>query len=89
MIVFTISAFSFVDRHFACEIIMRFKTDWISSFISTNLVDVFISLTIETLLDSAIINEQFTNYLRVLVKQIVFDQTIRLLDVVDLDNKWW
>ncbi len=47
----------------------------------------FISLTIEALLDSAIINEQFTDYLRVFVKQIVFDQTIRLLDVVNLNNK--
>jgi hypothetical protein len=47
----------------------------------------FISLTIEALLNFAVINEQFTDYLRVLVKQIVFDQTIRLLDAVNLDNK--
>jgi hypothetical protein len=54
MIVFAVDAFSFIHRHFAREVVVRFEADEASFFISTNLVDVIISLTIETLLDSAI-----------------------------------
>ncbi len=89
MIVFAINTFFFVHRYFARWIIMRFDTDWTSSLMSTDLVDVIISLTIKTLLDSTIANKQFVKYLRVFVQKIVFYQTINLLNVVNLHNQWW
>jgi hypothetical protein len=54
---------------------------------SINLVDVIISLTIKTLLDSAIVNKQLARYLRILVQKIIFYQTINLLNVVNLHNQ--
>jgi hypothetical protein len=89
IIVFTINTFSFIDRYFARWIIMRFDTNWTSSFMSTNLVDVIISLIIKALFDSTIINKQFAKYLRILVQKIVFYQTINLFCVVNLHNQWW
>jgi hypothetical protein len=89
MIVFTISTFSFVDRYSARKIIMRLDTNWASSLMSTNLVDMIISLTIKTLLDSTIANKQLARYLRIFVQKIVFYQTINLLNVVNLHNQWW
>ncbi len=88
MIVFAINTFSFVHRYFARWIIMRLNTNWTSSLMSINLVDVIISLTIKALLDSTIINKQFAKYLRVFVQKIVFYQTINLLNVVNLYNQW-
>ncbi len=88
MIVFTISTFSFVDRYLARWIIMRFDANWTSSLISTDFVDVIISLTIKTLFDSTIINKQLSKYLRVLVQKIIFYQTIDLFCVVNLYNQW-
>jgi hypothetical protein len=89
MIIFTISTFFFIDRYFARWIIMRFDTNWTSSLMSTNLVDMFISLTIKTLLDSTIVNKQRARYLRIFVQKIVSYQTINLLSVVNLHNQWW
>jgi hypothetical protein len=89
MIAFVINTFSFVHRYFARWIIMRLDTNWTSSLISTDLVDVIISLTIKALLDSTIANKQLARYLRVLVQKIVSYQTINLLSVVNLHNQWW
>ncbi len=89
MIALTISTFSFVDRYLARWIIVRFDTNWTSSFISINLVDVIISLTIKSLLNSTIVNKQLARYLRILVQNIFFYQTISLLSVVNLHNQWW
>jgi hypothetical protein len=86
IIVFTINTFSFVDRYSARKIIMRLDTNWASSLISTNLVDVIISLTIKTLLDSTIANKQLVRYLRIFMQKIVFYQTINLFSVVNLHN---
>jgi hypothetical protein len=54
---------------------------------STDLVDVIISLTIKALLDSTIANKQLAKYLRVLVQKIVFYQTIDLFCAVNLHNQ--
>jgi hypothetical protein len=89
MIALTINTFSFVDRYLAHWIIVRFNTDWTSSLMSTNLVDVIISLTIKALLDSTIVNKQLARYLRVLVQKIISYQTINLLSAVNLHNQWW
>jgi hypothetical protein len=89
MIVLSINTFFLVHRYLARWIIMRLDTDWTSSFMSTNLVDVIISLTIKALLDSTIINKQLARYLRVLVQKIVSYQTINLLNLVNLHNQWW
>jgi hypothetical protein len=89
MIIFTINTFFLVHQYFARKIIMRFDINWVSSFMSTNLVDVIISLTIKTLFDSTIVNKQLARYLRVFVQKIVFYQTINLLNVVNLHNQWW
>jgi hypothetical protein len=86
MIVFTINTFFLVDRYLARWIIVRLDTDWTSSLISTDLVDVIISLTIKTLFDSTIINKQLAQYLRIFVQKIVFYQTINLFSVVNLHN---
>ncbi len=67
---------------------MRFDTNWTSSFMSTNLVDVIISLTIKTLLDSTIVNKHLARNLRILVQKIVFYQTINLFNAVNLHNQW-
>ncbi len=92
MIVFTINTFFFVDRYLARWIIVRLDTNWTSSLISTNLVDVIILLTIKTLLDSTIVNKQFARYLRVLVQKIVFYQTINLFNalifIINDDNSF-
>ncbi len=88
MIVFTINTFSFVDRYLARWIIMRFDADWTSSLMSTDLVDVIISLTIKALLDSTVVNKQLARYLRILVQKIVFYQTIDLFCAVCLHNQW-
>ncbi len=87
MIVFAISTFSFIDEYFARWIIMRFDVNWTSSFMSTNLVDVIISLIIKALLDSTIVNEQLAWYLRILVQKFVFYQTINLLSVMNLHDQ--
>jgi hypothetical protein len=87
MIIFTINKNFFVDRYLARWIIIRLNTNWTSSLISTNLVDVFISLTIKALFDSTIINKQFAKYLRIFVQKIFFYQTINLLNVVNLHNQ--
>jgi hypothetical protein len=79
----------FIYWYFARWIIIRFDVDWTSSFISINLVDVIISLTIKTLFDFVIINEQLTWYLRILVQKIIFYQTINLLNAVDFHNQRW
>ncbi len=88
MIVFTISTFSFVDRYFARWIIMQLDANWTSSLMSTDLVDVIISLTIKALFDSTIVNKQLAKYLRIFVQKIVFYQTIDLFCVVNLHNQW-
>jgi hypothetical protein len=49
---------------------------------SADLVDMIISLTVETLFDSAIANKQLARNLRVFVQKIVSNQTIRLLRAV-------
>ncbi len=67
---------------------MRFDADWTSSLISTDLVDVIISLTIKALLDSTVANKQLARYLRILVQKIVFYQTIDLLYAENLHNQW-
>jgi hypothetical protein len=87
MIVFTINTFFFVDWYLARWIIMRFDADWTSSLISTNLVDVIISLIIKTLFDSTIVNKQFAKYLRVFVQKIISYQTINLLCAVNFHNQ--
>ncbi len=56
---------------------------------STDFVDVIISLTIKALLDSTVVNKQFARYLRILMQKIVFYQTINLFYVVYLHNQWW
>ncbi len=89
MIAFAINTFSFVHRYLARWIIMRLSTNWTSSLMSTDLVDVIISLTIKTLLDSTIVNKQLAKYLRVLVQKIVTYETINLLSAVNLHNQWW
>jgi hypothetical protein len=88
MIVFTINTFSFVDRYLARWIIMRLDADWTSSLMSTDLVDVIISLTIKALLDSTVVNKQLARYLRIFVQKIVFYQTIDLLCAVNFHNQW-
>jgi hypothetical protein len=54
MIVFAVEAFSLIYRHLAREVVVRLEADKTSSLISTNLIDVIISLTIKTLLDFAV-----------------------------------
>jgi hypothetical protein len=87
VIVFAVDALSFIYRHLAREVVMRFEADETSFFISTNLVDVIISLTIETLLDSAIADKQFARHLCIFMQKIVFNQTINLFDVVDFHDQ--
>jgi hypothetical protein len=87
MIVFAVDAFSFIHRHFAREVVVKFETNETSFFISTNLVDVIISLTIKTLFDFAIADKQFARHLCVIMQKIVFDQTINLLDVVNFHDQ--
>ncbi len=87
MIVFAINTFFFVDEYFARWVIMRFDANWTSSFMSTDLVDVIISLTIKALLDSTIVNKQLAWYLRILVQKFVFYQTINLLSAMNLHNQ--
>jgi CDP-diglyceride synthetase len=67
MIAFIINTFFLIYWYFARWIIMRFDTDWTSSFMSTDFVDVIISLTIKTLFNSIIINKQFAKYLWILL----------------------
>jgi hypothetical protein len=86
MIVFAINTIFFVDEYFARWIIMRFDTNWTSSLMSTNLIDVIISLTIKVLFNSTIINKQLARNLRILVQKIVFYQTINLLNVMNFHN---
>jgi hypothetical protein len=87
MIVFAIDAFFFIHRHLAREVVMKLEANETSSFISTNLVDVIISLTVKTLLDFAIVDKQFARHLCVIMQKIVFDQTINLLDVVNFHDQ--
>ncbi len=89
MIAFAINTFSLVYRYFARWIIMRLNTNWTSSLMSTDLVDVIIWLTIKALLNSTIVNKQLAKYLRVLVQKIVFYQTINSFNAVNLHNQWW
>jgi hypothetical protein len=86
MIVFAVDAFFFIHRHFAREVVIKLEADETSSFISTDLVDVIIFLTVETLLDFAIIDKQFARHLCIIMQKIVFDQTINLLDVVNFHD---
>jgi hypothetical protein len=88
MIIFAINTFFLIDEYFARWIIMRLDINWTSSFMSTNFIDVIISLTIKTLLNSTIVNKQFAKNLRILVQKIVFYQTINLLNVMNLHNQW-
>jgi hypothetical protein len=83
MIVFAIDAFFLIHRHFTREVIMRFEANETLFFISTNFVDVIISLTIKTLLDFAVVDKQFARHLCIIMQKIVFNQTINLLDVVN------
>jgi hypothetical protein len=87
MIVFAVDAFSFIHRHLARKVVVKLEADETSFFISTNFVDVIISLTVETLLDFAIIDKQFARHLCVIMQKIVFDQTINLLDVVNFRDQ--
>ncbi len=75
---------------------MRFDANWTSSLISTNVVDVIISLTIKTLLDSTFINKQLAWNLRIFMQKFVFYQTINLFNAMNLHNQrsqifclWW
>jgi hypothetical protein len=72
MIIFAINTFFLVDEYLARWFIMRFDTNWTSLLMSTNLVDVIISLIIKTLFNSIIVNKQFARNLRILVQKIVF-----------------
>jgi hypothetical protein len=68
MIVFAINAFFFIRRNFTRLFAMLFETDWASSFILTNVDYVIVSLTIEALLDSTIIDKKLACHMCVLVQ---------------------
>ena len=66
---------------------MRLEACETSTLISTVRCYMLISLTVEALFDSAIIDEQFTRDVRVFIQKIVSDQIIRLFRVVYLDDE--
>ncbi len=67
MIVIVINAFFFIRRDFTRFFIMLLEANWTSSFISTNVNYVIVSLTIEALLDSTIIDKKLVCHMCVLV----------------------
>ncbi len=67
MIVFTINAFAFIHRCFACDVAVLFKADETSLFISINVDYVIVSLTIKTLFDSTIIDKKLARNVRVFI----------------------
>ncbi len=68
MIVIAINAFSFIRRDFARFFVMLLEADWASSFISTDADYVIVSLTVEALLDSTIIDKKLVCHMCVLVQ---------------------
>ncbi len=65
MIVFAINAFAFIRRCFARSVVVLFEVDETLLFISTNADYVIVSLTVETLLDSTIIDKKLARNVRI------------------------
>jgi hypothetical protein len=66
---------------------MRSRANETSFFVFANLNYVIVALTIETLFDFVIIDKVFTYDIEILVKKLVSNQMISLLDVVNLHNQ--
>jgi hypothetical protein len=67
MIIIAINAFFIIRSDFTRFFVMLLEINWTSSFISTNVNYVIISLTMKILLDSTIINKKLVRNMRVLV----------------------
>jgi hypothetical protein len=67
MIIFVINAFAFIYRCFARNVVVLFEIDETSSFISTNVDYVIVSLTIKTMLDSTIIDKKLACNVRIFI----------------------